>query len=509
MDDTWDTEIKEDFIFEPGGTNIEAGKNFVINPFGFFGYFEGYKRAPFELKFLKPRGFYGSTALKAVASDVFSETYRLDSYMDLADSPIMFCLPDTTTQIVGGAEVLVSVYSPNKMVSSKFVSKTIADILRAIEKFLGGKLPVERYAFLIYLTDQPTLSNAHGALEHSFSSFYVLPEAAEQDLESTFRDISAHEFFHIVTPLTIHSEQIHDFDYNTPDMSQHLWFYEGLTEYVSHYCQVQAGLTTPEDFLKTMREKMVNATTQYNDTVPFTRMSKLCLTTYKDQYGNVYEKGALIAMTLDVLIRDLSDGKSGIQQLIFNLQKKYGRYKPFKDDDFFAEITALTYPEVGVFLNKHVGGPEPLPLKDILGRIGIRYIKDGKEKRLTLGGFKLGVNMDKMLLTVEDASEVDAFGRAIGFKKGDLLSKLNGQELKLDRLEEVIGNWYRTTKEGDLVKFELLRPKGKKAKRFKKIKASAKAIKVDIEVSHLLSPDPDMNDTQKRKLKAWLSGKSE
>jgi predicted metalloprotease with PDZ domain len=44
------------------------------------------------------------------------------------------------------------------------------------------------------------------------------------------KDVVSHEFFHIVTPLTIHSKEIHYFDYNSPKMSN-LWMYEGVTEY--------------------------------------------------------------------------------------------------------------------------------------------------------------------------------------------------------------------------------------------------------------------------------------
>ena len=57
VEDTWDSSIKGKFVFEPGGTNIEAGKNFVINCHGFFGYFEGMKFAPFNIQIRYPQNF--------------------------------------------------------------------------------------------------------------------------------------------------------------------------------------------------------------------------------------------------------------------------------------------------------------------------------------------------------------------------------------------------------------------------------------------------------------------
>ncbi len=202
---------------------------------------------------------------------------------------------------------------------------------------------------------------SYGALEHSGSSFYFMPERPIEEMNQQLRDFAAHEFFHIVTPLTIHSEEIDNFDYNDPKMSQHLWLYEGVTEYFAGNMQVKYGLITPEQYLDVVREKILTAETFY-DTVPFTDISKFTLTEYKEQYYNVYQKGALIGMCLDIKLRQLSEGKYGLQNLVADLSKKYGKSKPFEDAKLFDEITALTKPEIGEFLKKYVGGPDRLPL---------------------------------------------------------------------------------------------------------------------------------------------------
>ena len=69
-------------------------------------------------------------------------------------------------------------------------------------------------------------------------------------------DIAAHEFFHIVTPLNIHSEIIEHFNFVTPVPSRHLWLYEGTTEWAAHAMQLRAGLKTPEAYLQTQIRKM-------------------------------------------------------------------------------------------------------------------------------------------------------------------------------------------------------------------------------------------------------------
>jgi predicted metalloprotease with PDZ domain len=216
VEDSWDTEQKEKFVFEPAGTNIEQNENFVINTHGFFGYFEGMKTVPYRLAISKPNGFYGSTGLNNITYEGEKDIYSIPNYMELADSPIMYNRPDTTVLNVGGTRVLVSVYSREQKKYSGRLGKEISRL-----EYLGGKLPVDKYAFIMYLFKGESRSGASGALEHSYSSVYFIPEMEEENLIQTVIDFSAHEFFHIVTPLNIHSEEIGNFDFNNPVMSRH------------------------------------------------------------------------------------------------------------------------------------------------------------------------------------------------------------------------------------------------------------------------------------------------
>ena len=98
------------------------------------------------------------------------------------------------------------------------------------------------------------------------------------------------------------------------------------------------------------QRKDTNSKNSYNDSIPFTKMSAGVLHTYHKQFGNVYQKGALINMCLDIKLLQLSNGKYGIMNLIHDLSNKYGKQKGFKDDELFNEIGKLTYPEIKQFL---------------------------------------------------------------------------------------------------------------------------------------------------------------
>lgn len=503
VEDTWDTKIKEKVVFEPGGTNIEEGKNFSINTHGFFGFYEGMTDRNFVLEFAKPLGFYPSTGLSNVVVGKEKDMISVMDYHDLVDSPIMYCLPDTTVITVANTKVLVALYSPNKKVSSAYIAKTIQEMLYAQRDYLGGELPVDKYAFLIYFIDRPTLSGSHGALEHSYSSFYVMPEMDSMYLDQQIRDVAAHEFFHIVTPLNIHANEIGNFDYINPKMSEHLWLYEGMTEYAAHHAQVKAGLIDVDEFLKTMMGKYENSTHDFNDTMSFTFMSKNVLNEkIHPQYNNVYEKGALIGMCLDIYLRYYSDGKYGTQNLMKDLAKKYGKKRSFNDEDLFAEIEKLTYPEIGTFLRKHVSGKEPLPIKDVFDKVGLEFEKEKTYQNFSLGGFDVGFNDETKRLFIVDISNMDSFGKAMNYKIGDEILSLNGTVISIENIKSVFGQFFDTVKEGDLVKLEVMRPKRKK--KFKKVELKATARKVEQKEYNIINVKKPMSDKEKVTFKGWL-----
>jgi predicted metalloprotease with PDZ domain len=508
VDDTFDkTDLpgtKERVVFEPGGTNFEENKNFSINTHSMFGYLKGYTNRKFTLEFEKPKDFYPATGFSDIKIANTKDVITVFDYHDLVDSPIMYFKPDTSTVKVGNTNVLVASYSPNKQITAGFISSTLKELLMAQRDYLGGELPVNKYAFLFYFTDKPTLSGASGALEHSYSSFYVMPEFDSISLQQQLRDVSAHEFFHIVTPLNIHAKEIGDFDFNDPKMSEHLWLYEGMTEYAAHHAQVKAGLIDINQFMNTMMQKYQTSVETYNDTMSFTYMSKHVLESkIHPQYANVYEKGAVIGMCLDILLRDISGGKYGTQNLMKDLATKYGKNRSFNDEDLFNDIEKFTYPEIGAFLRKHVGNGTPLPMEDILGRIGIEFIKEEVVYEFSLGNPDLNYNEVTKRLVVEGISDLDDFGKELGYKKGDELNKLNGQEIKLEKVKEMIGDYYGSLKEGDKVTIEIYRPKMRKGK-YKVKTLSATAKKVKIVRKNQITLMKDISDKQKLTLKSWI-----
>jgi predicted metalloprotease with PDZ domain len=451
VNDSYDDFVTKQTIFEPAGSDIQKDTVYAINNHCFLGYFDDMKNVPYELTIVHPANMYGTTALTDLDKSPTTDRFITESYNRIVDNPFLYDVPDTTVIKVGNSTVLISVYSPNKLITSGFLAKKLDTLLTAQTKYLGGKLPVEKYAFIIYLDDKPGPSGHVGALEHSYSSFYYLGETDSLQLSHFVLDASAHEFFHIITPLSIHSEEIQNFDFSNPKMSEHLWLYEGSTEYHAHMVQEKYGMITSRQLLNTLSSMITTSRTRYNDTLPFTALSKGALTQYKDQYENVYQKGALIAFCIDVKLLQLSNGKYGFMNMMQDLAARYGKQKGFKDEELFDVIGKITYPEIEDFLKTYVSGNKPLPLEQVFASLGVNYqaIVETKDSSFTLGRIGFGFNPATSRVIVAETSNMNAFGKAMGYHKNDEIISINGQEINQQTAGKFFRNFQTAYKVGD------------------------------------------------------------
>jgi predicted metalloprotease with PDZ domain len=168
---------------------------------------------------------------------------------------------------------------------------------------------------------------------------------------------------------------------------------------------------------------------------------------YKDQYLNVYEKGALIGMCIDIIIREKSNGTRGILDLMQKLSKEYGAQKPFDDEALFAKITQFTYPEVGQFLATHVAGPTPIPYDEYFAKVGVAktkvavpmnpFLKDQSTPYITVDG------KTKEIMVIP-SPVLNDFMTNLGLKGGDVILTINNKNYNLDNIYDLImesQNW--------------------------------------------------------------------
>lgn len=500
--DTFDTEkgtgFGNDDIFSPAGTNINAGVNFMINTHGFVGYFQDKLDIPYKVTITHPDTLWGATSMTDEDASNTSDVFTTSRYAVLVENPIMYSKPDYTTFNVNGMDILIAVYSPTGKFTAESITPEMKTIMTAQKNFLGKVNATKKYTVLLYLSSMAK-DDAHGfgALEHPTATTVVLPESMPKDkLIESMKDVVSHEFFHIVTPLTVHSKEIQYFDYNAPKMSEHLWMYEGVTEYFANLFQINQGLIDENEFYTRIAGKIEEAKT-LNDTMSFTKMSaNVLVQPYKDQYLNVYQKGALIGMCIDIIIREKSNGERGILDLMHKLANEYGVEKPFNDNELFAKITELTYPEVGEFLNKYVAGTTPIPYDFYLAKVGVTKAFEKVPASIFIKGQTpyIGVDPATKIISVRPDIDLNVFFTNLKLKAGDIIVAVNGKTYNLDNIYDLIGeseNW----KENDPITLKIKR------------NGAEQTIKGTVKVPFEEKETFKATDASKEKLKnAWLKG---
>jgi predicted metalloprotease with PDZ domain len=493
--DTWQEKKSTNYIFQPAGTYFNEGKVYVLNFSCIVGYVQSKSKLPFVLKISYPENLFGSTSVTTKTITKGNDTYLIKDYNELIDSPMLYCKADTTSFYAGDSKIGFSIFSENDIVNAQVVANSMKPLTFSLKDFFG-KLPVKNYQFLYYFSDPSNKKTRGdgglGALEHNYSSFYFLIEQKDTtSIKHMVRDVSSHEFFHILTPLNIHSEEIQNFDFQSPKMSKHLWMYEGMTEYFAHLVQEKGGLITQKRFMEIIRSKMIEADNYPNHS--FTEMSsKILQDEFKPSYANVYEKGAVIAFLLDIKLNELSEGKKNLKDLMLELSALYGPNKSFPDSSLFDVIEKISYPQIKTFLIDYVQGNKELPYEEYLKKIGWQYLSEEKD---TVDGFgKNGFYYDQSLNGIF-VYAVDPINNPLAIKNNDLIISLNGikitEQNAIEKLEELT-----KPNAGKLYEIELLRDK-------KSIKNSGTTVLYERTRKNVIKEIENINESQ-IKFREWM-----
>src|SRR5262249_49639334 len=133
--------------------------------------------------------------------------------------------------------------------------KLTSDLQRVCEtsaQMFGG-VPLERYLFLLYLTDK-----GRGGLEHRASTALLYPRA---NLTSSkgwedFLTLAAHEYFHLWNVKRIKPRRLVPLDYSQENYTELLWAFEGITSYYDTLLVRRAGLMSAQRFLIRLGESL-------------------------------------------------------------------------------------------------------------------------------------------------------------------------------------------------------------------------------------------------------------
>ncbi|KFF75640.1 hypothetical protein HX13_05950 [Chryseobacterium sp. P1-3] len=138
--DGWDSLEKDTHEARSAGSMFIKDSVFVINYNSLIGYFEEIKENPYHLNIIKNKDLYASSALDYQKINEITDRVWAKDYRQLVDSPVLYCIPDTTWLKVGNTEVLVSFYNKKERHYSKKIADEIQNILKKSAGLSGGKI---------------------------------------------------------------------------------------------------------------------------------------------------------------------------------------------------------------------------------------------------------------------------------------------------------------------------------------------------------------------------------
>jgi predicted metalloprotease with PDZ domain len=210
----------------------------------------------------------------------------------------------------------------------------MADLKKIVESSIAiiGDVPYNHYTFL-------AIGPGMGGIEHlnstslSFSNGegFDSPEGRKR-----LYSFIAHEYFHHYNVKRIRPIELGPFDYAKENKTNMLWVSEGFTVYYEYLILKRAGLTNNDDVLKALQSNIIayenkpgrlfqSATQASYDTWsdgPFGRTGDEVNKTI-----SYYDKGPVLGMMLDLNIRQETNNKQSLDNVMRLLYKKYYQTK--------------------------------------------------------------------------------------------------------------------------------------------------------------------------------------
>ena len=422
----------EDSLFNPVYSGATVAKDHaLINPYMVCCFSKHHLLKPAVITIHCPPDWSIATMLPQDSSGRF----YAENFMQLFDSPIL------TGKLSHGAfryrkrTFHIYTYHPGP----KSLISDLLPLLRAAVRDMhafSDFLPTPAYAFFITYNKEHV--NRIGALEHNTSSCYWFPEENSKKAATYLPFIARHELFHTLIPLSLKGNRVSTFDYTSLNPVEHLWFYEGITEWAVFKMMLTEGSISTKDFILEFREKLLRALYDTPDS-SLMLLSTLTVESNAAQRSLMpfYSKGMVLATLLDIEIRDQTNGKTGLMDVLTRMHKAYPASSHFFDSDLFTIISRFSSPGIHQFLTDYVQENKSLPVETTFRKIGIRYFPSRQNPYVqTDPGLLLKADNTTGRLIIKG---IHPLVTQFGFQKDDTLQTFNGKEITKSNLDTLLG----------------------------------------------------------------------
>jgi len=313
-------------------------------------------------------------------------TFSASNYHDLVDFPIMAGRFDFDSTRVGSGWLRFASY-PASVETEARRATTISDLAKIIpvESAVFGETPWTTYT-VMQIAD--TNFAAIVGIEHQNSHVDLTNVLAIG--QPVLTSVYAHEIFHAWNVKRLRPADLWPYQYAHDQPSSWLWVSEGVTDYYADLALVRSGVSDSAAFFATTAGKI----REIAQLPPF-GLDDASLSTWINPTDGTadayYPKGSLAGLMLDIMIRDASDNKHSLDDVLRTLYRQdFKAGKGFTGDDWWKAVeSAAGGKSFADFNARYIDGRDPYPWQSVLPLAGMQLITDSI--RLPL----LGVTMSQ------------------------------------------------------------------------------------------------------------------
>jgi predicted metalloprotease with PDZ domain len=290
---------------------------------------------------------------------------------------------------------------------------------------LLGNAPYRRYTFILHIGKGA--AGASGGMEHADGTAINIPTG------EYLPGIAAHEFFHLWNVKRIRPATLYPVDYAGEQYTRALWFAEGVTNTYASYTLARSGLWSKQQFYHDLGEQITEMEARPANHWQSVEQSSLDAWLEKYPWYNsgeysvsYYNKGQILGVLLDILMRDRSDNGAGLDELLRAMDRDFALARRNYRDSADVELTAekVAGGSFADFFKRYVAGTDPLPYRETLALAGLE-LRETEHRRATLG-FSAEFS-PKAGLTVRDV-DADGSPAQSGLQSGDIILNWNGAD---------------------------------------------------------------------------------
>lgn len=328
----------------------------------------------------------------------------------------------------------------------------LGDTLRKIVSYETGMMrdvPFHEYMFIFHFG--PYAEVGGGGMEHANCTAIAVPSG------EMAANVAAHEFFHLWNVKRIRPQTLEPVDFSKEMPTKALWFAEGVTSTYAAYTMVRTGLWGHDQFYDDLAQQFTAL-----DSRPahhWQSAEESSLDTWLDKYDyydrpevsiSYYNKGQILGVLLDLEIRDATDNRKSLDDVLRAMDDDYAHRNRFYNDSAGVEQEAekVSGRSLKDFFAKYVAGTDDIPYDDFLHVAGLTVTK--QQQSIADFGFEVSRARSGSLQVAAVTPGSEA--QQAGLQAGDVLVKLDGQPFP-----RFAQRWLLSHAPGDKVKLQIER----------------------------------------------------